>query len=345
MLVAIAGAESSFGKYQPSQAIHNPFGMGPNIKYGSYQEAIAALAQNLAQNYMKQGLNTIPEIAGKYAPSGAANDPNNLNSNWTKNVSKFYADLGGDPEVAAETARYTAAAADMEQKFGAIDTGPALALQGIQDRAKQLADMMIPKPVQLTPIEGTTLQPLGPSKGREQSDQLVSVMLQKKLVERMSQTAASAGLSFELDHGNVLSANAPAFVGSAAEYVKQNPTVGALIQQGESFLGTPYKWGGSTPQTGFDCSGFAQWLYGQQGINLPRTTYEQIKSGLAVGLKDLEPGDLVFFGSKGDPHHEGIYIGNGQFIHAPHTGDVVKISSLTDGYYRQHFVTGRRVTN
>ncbi len=101
------------------------------------------------------------------------------------------------------------------------------------------------------------------------------------------------------------------------------------------YLGVPYKWGGTSP-SGFDCSGLCQYSYEQIGINLPRTSRSQYNSGAHIApnrLDLLRAGDLVFFGTRGDParvHHVGMYVGNGNFVHAPNTGDVVKVSSLTD---------------
>lgn len=119
-----------------------------------------------------------------------------------------------------------------------------------------------------------------------------------------------------------------------------------IVQMARRYLGTPYVWGGTTPK-GFDCSGFAQYLYSHIGVKLPRTSEEQFKTGTPIGLNQLQAGDLVFFkgthGAANDVGHEGIYIGGGRFIHAPHTGDVVKISNLSDEYYQQHFAGGRRV--
>ena len=89
---------------------------------------------------------------------------------------------------------------------------------------------------------------------------------------------------------------------------------------------TPYVWGGSSPG-GFDCSGFVAYVYAQMGVSLPHNAASQYGYGTPVAYSDLEPGDLVFFSGLG---HVGIYIGGGQFIHAPHTGDVVKISSLSE---------------
>lgn len=102
----------------------------------------------------------------------------------------------------------------------------------------------------------------------------------------------------------------------------------ALVLFAYKFMGTKYVWGGESPSPGFDCSGFMQYVYDNFGISISRTTYTQIKEGKAVGRDELQPGDLVFFGTYADPHHVGMYIGNNCFIHAPQTGDVIKISSL-----------------
>lgn len=99
-LVAIAGAETAFGTYGPSQAIHNPFGMGPGIVYGSWSEAVAAAARNLGGPiYLGAGRVTIVAIRDRWAPAGVANDPTGLNSNWVRNVSTYYAEQGGDPSL------------------------------------------------------------------------------------------------------------------------------------------------------------------------------------------------------------------------------------------------------
>ena len=119
----------------------------------------------------------------------------------------------------------------------------------------------------------------------------------------------------------------------------------AALTEARKYLGTPYRWGGSTPRTGFDCSGLVQWAYAKAGINIPRVTDQQFGAtgAVKVGRAHLLPGDLVFFrDSSGYIHHVGISLGGDRFLHAPHTGDVVKISSLDESYYAQQFAGGRR---
>jgi cell wall-associated NlpC family hydrolase len=106
------------------------------------------------------------------------------------------------------------------------------------------------------------------------------------------------------------------------------------------YLGVPYVWGGESPTGGFDCSGLVKYVYAQVGVSLPHYAAAQYNYGLPVSRDQLEPGDLVFFDALG---HVGIYIGNDEFIQAPHTGDVVKISSLDDATYALTYVGARRL--
>ncbi len=98
----------------------------------------------------------------------------------------------------------------------------------------------------------------------------------------------------------------------------------AVIAQAKKYLGVPYVWGGTTP-SGFDCSGFTSYVFRSVGISLPRTSRAQQNVGTQVSVKNVQPGDLVFMGKPA--YHVGIYIGGGQYIHAPQTGDVVKIAA------------------
>ena len=99
------------------------------------------------------------------------------------------------------------------------------------------------------------------------------------------------------------------------------------LQQAKEYLGIPYVWGGETP-SGFDCSGLVKWVYRLQGKDISRTTYTQIGDGIPVDRQNLQEGDLIFFSNKTKNDHVAIYNGNGTMLHAPHTGDVVKISDV-----------------
>jgi cell wall-associated NlpC family hydrolase len=109
-----------------------------------------------------------------------------------------------------------------------------------------------------------------------------------------------------------------------------NGVGGRAVALAAQFLGVPYRWGGASPETGFDCSGLTMYVYGQLGIQLSHYTGAQMHEGVPVPPEALQPGDLVFFdaGAFGVPGHEGMYVGGGLFIQAPHTGDVVKLSPL-----------------
>lgn len=130
---------------------------------------------------------------------------------------------------------------------------------------------------------------------------------------------------------------------SAAALKVQSGTAQQIISNAKKYLGTPYVWGGSTP-SGFDCSGFVQYVFQQSGIRLPRTTTEQVKVGTYVSKASLQPGDLVFLQNtyRQGVSHVGIYIGDGKMIHASSSKGVV-ISDLSTSYYTQHYHSARRV--
>jgi cell wall-associated NlpC family hydrolase len=131
-------------------------------------------------------------------------------------------------------------------------------------------------------------------------------------------------------------ASAPAAAPPAAPSGAGHPEAAAIAAR---YLGVPYRWGGASP-AGFDCSGLVSYVYAQLGISLPHYTVAQWNATIPISRGQLQPGDLVFFDSLG---HVGIYIGGNQFIHAPHTGDVVRVSSLGESWYASHFDGARRV--
>ena len=116
----------------------------------------------------------------------------------------------------------------------------------------------------------------------------------------------------------------------------------AAVALAMTFQGTPYVWGGAKPG-GFDCSGLLYYVFGKQGLSLPRVAEDQARVGTYVPQSQLQPGDAVFFAdSSGYIHHMGMYVGGGKMLHAPQTGDVVKIADITTGYYASQYAGARR---
>lgn len=117
-----------------------------------------------------------------------------------------------------------------------------------------------------------------------------------------------------------------------------------LVSRAMKYLGTPYRYGGTSP-AGFDCSGFVYYLYGAVfGQTIPRMPHDMAREGTPVGRSDLKRGDLVFFGYRGTFTHVGIYAGNGQFVHATHRGSPVQVSPLDGDYYRDRYMTAVRLS-
>jgi peptidoglycan DL-endopeptidase CwlO len=141
--------------------------------------------------------------------------------------------------------------------------------------------------------------------------------------------AGDGRFSSALDAGDGSSADAAIPAAPPSQY-------GGVVGVAMQYLGTPYVWGGASPG-GFDCSGFVQYVFNQVGVSLPHHAASQFGYGTPVSTTDLQAGDLVFFDGLG---HVGIYIGGGQYIHAPQTGDVVKISNLNE---HGGFVGARRL--
>lgn len=117
-----------------------------------------------------------------------------------------------------------------------------------------------------------------------------------------------------------------------------------LVKTARSQIGIQYKNGGASPASGFDCSGFVYWAYGQCGVALPRTTKEQADCGTAISATHLQPGDLLVFKiSFWRNLHTGIYVGKGKFIHSPSSGKNVREDFIHDPYWKKRLSTARRV--
>ena len=118
-----------------------------------------------------------------------------------------------------------------------------------------------------------------------------------------------------------------------------------VIKTAKKMLGVKYRYGGTSPYSGFDCSGLVQYSHKAAGVNLPRTTGQQFRAAMRISRKYLAPGDLVFFKTSRTRHvsHVGIYLGNNKFIHAPSSGKRVKVSSMNAKYWRKRFSGAGRV--
>ena len=140
----------------------------------------------------------------------------------------------------------------------------------------------------------------------------------------------------------------PAQLAALNEAAAASPTISAriktVLQRAFALLGTPYRWGGTSPDRGFDCSGLVGYVFRTIGIDLPRVSRAMAHEGTAITDRSaLAEGDLVFFGKRGKVDHVGIYVGEGKFLHAPRTGRDVTVSSLTTGYWSQKYLQARRV--
>ena len=135
--------------------------------------------------------------------------------------------------------------------------------------------------------------------------------------------------------------------GSSPKYSKSNAAANkqSVVKTAKKMLGVKYRYGGTSPKHGFDCSGLVQYTHRAAGIKLPRTTRQQYKVAKPISKKYLKAGDLVFFkiAISRAVSHVGIYLGNNKFIHAPSSGKRVKISSLREKYWRKHFTSAGRI--
>ncbi|GAB3054995.1 C40 family peptidase [Stenotrophomonas tumulicola] len=138
----------------------------------------------------------------------------------------------------------------------------------------------------------------------------------------------------------------PPATGTWPSVAPANPqAANAVLMRAIGLVGTPYLYGGNTPESGFDCSGLVTYVYREMvDLKLPRTSRELAAvQGPKIEPRRLATGDLVFFGSRGNVSHVGIYVGEGRFVHAPSTGGTVRLDSLGGHYWKDHYTGAKRV--
>lgn len=179
----------------------------------------------------------------------------------------------------------------------------------------------------------------GPGLAADSADQVPSSSASQTLVDAATPVVqADRGLLFASDVNQIIAAQ-------AAAPQEQQGRVQTMLKRALALLGTPYRWGGTSPDGGFDCSGLVGYVFRTAlGIELPRVSREMANDGEKVERAALTAGDLVFFSRRGKRvDHVGIYMGNGQFVHAPRTGKDVMVSDLDRGYWSGKFLQARRV--
>ena len=250
--------------------------------------------------------------------------------------------LRGDRQVAAD--EYTASKSDLEARSAELDAS-AKDLQAAKDRqAKVVADLQASVARHDELLNSTNSQ-LNAAVAAERARREAAAAAQAQAASQAAAAAtasrtrtattaapraATRGASRAAASAPAPAASAPAPAPAPIPVSAPNGRASAAIAAAMSRLGTPYRWGGTTP-AGFDCSGLMLWAWSQAGVGLPRTSGAQQAYTQRISASQLQPGDLVFSGSP--VYHVGMYIGGGQMIHSPHTGDVVKISAVRGTSY------------
>ncbi|MGI8561931.1 MAG: C40 family peptidase [Luteimonas sp.] len=193
----------------------------------------------------------------------------------------------------------------------------------------------------LAAVLGTAALPAlaGPSLAADSAEAPRMASASQALVEPA--LPASGGVLFASDVNQIIAAQAD----RAAAPAEADGRVQTVLKRALALLGTPYRWGGNSPDSGFDCSGLVGYVFRTAlGIELPRVSRDMANDGEQVDRTALTAGDLVFFSRRGKRvDHVGIYVGNGRFVHAPRTGKDVMVSDLDTGYWSGKYLQARRV--
>ncbi len=291
-----------------------------NAKIDENQQVLAATKSNLSVS--RRELSTM--LVDAYRQGNPDLIAFLLNANSIDSLidqTRFIQRVTGHAEgVVRDVRRYTS---DVKQREQALEEERGTRQSALQDRAAQEAS------VRETLAERTRLL-------NSLSSEIQGILARREAAQRAADAARAAQAGGILADASAGAGNADlsigGSVGGGADYTASIPappsssTGGSAASVALGQLGTPYVWGGGAPG-GFDCSGLIAWAYAQVGISLPHYAAAQYSMGTPVPMDALEPGDLISFHGSG---HIGMYIGGGQYVHAPQTGDVVKVSTLAD---------------
>lgn len=204
------------------------------------------------------------------------------------------------------------------------------------------------------PLEQLLRQRQQPQQQNTPQDSLDALIRSKSADSRpaapQSKPSDKASSTLRLNR-SVQQATAKHDVASKQQTVRQSSggrsDADALLSNAMGLLGVAYRFGGTSPSTGFDCSGFMQHIFRKAfAVNLPRTSAQQAQVGTHVSRANLQPGDMVFFRTSGRRiSHVGMYVGNNRFIHSPRTGKRIEITNLGSKYWSARYATARRVKN
>jgi peptidoglycan DL-endopeptidase CwlO len=271
-----------------------------NVARHNLTQAEALLAESLTKSYKSSGQDVVSYLLASHSFSELVDNMQVMQRSNSSN-SDLIAQIAATKKVIAKRT------ADLAKETAALKN----------DQAQQLAAKR--------QVEAG-LQSLQARKAHISAD--IQRLIDAQQQARDAAAAAAAASATSSSSSSSGSTNIP---------VPPSSTLGGqAVAIAEQYLGTPYVWGGASP-SGFDCSGLTMYVYAQLGVSLPHNAAAQYGMGTPVPESSLEPGDLVFFYGLG---HVGMYVGGGSFIHAPHTGDVVKISSMAD--YQSAYVGARR---
>jgi peptidoglycan DL-endopeptidase CwlO len=251
---------------------------------------------------------------------------------------------GLDAQVTNQVVRFRA---DVLQNRQALSTERAQARRLVAQRAaeKNAIEVRIGEQRALLSSVNTQVQQMIAAQEAAQQAAALRASRRAEAQAAVSQTqatqsyaAAAVGASAAAPSTTTSSTTSDASASVAAVVVPPSGYSG-VVGVAMSYIGTPYVWAGASP-AGFDCSGLVMYSYAQEGVSLPHSSYAMWSVGTSVPKDQLEPGDIVFFDGLG---HVGIYIGGGEFVHAPHTGTDVQVSSLDSGSYAASYDGARRI--